>query len=314
MVIHFIVLLASFFGLYLGGGWLVDGARNIGNRLKISPFVLGLTLVAFGTSAPELVVSHLAVLQNKFELIYGNIIGSNIANTLLIIGATAVVFPMSIASSFLKEKIYFYGFVLFALSILIFHPFQPQAQIAFFEGLILLLIFGVYLFRVITHKNEIEDSQVPLSTNVYKDIAIFIAGCVVLPLSGHFVIQASTAIALTLGVSEALVSLLAIALGTSLPELVTSIIAAKEKQADLVMGNIIGSNIFNIVLILGVSSLVKALPYNSIFQLDFLVLWGAFVLILLILNLSKEKQINRFWGFVFLSLYCLYVISISIRG
>jgi cation:H+ antiporter len=308
------LLLLGFSGLFFGGNWLITGANAIGKRLGISDFILGLTLVAFGTSAPELVVSTFAVLQNKPDLIFGNIIGSNIANTLLILGLTGIVFPIHIGSTFLKEKIRFNVACIMVLALLLFNVFWGGSQLIIVDGIILLTLFALYLYKVFGKHKEDTDIPEQISGNIGKSLVIFFAGCILLPLSGKMVINSAVSIAQIVGISEALISLVAIAIGTSLPELVTSIIAARKKQADLVLGNIIGSNIFNITLILGFSSLLSPLNYSPVFNFDLIVMCLSVVGLILLTYLSKSQRISKKSGAIMVLLYIGYIAVISLRG
>ena len=311
---HLLFLFLGFMGLYFGGHWLIMGAGTIGKRLGLSDFIIGLTLVAFGTSAPELAVSVFAAIKQKPDLIFGNIIGSNIANTLLILGLTGIVFPISIRSTLLKQKIHFNLLSVIILILLLFNVFWGSFQLMFIDGIILLTLFIIYLYRVFVKRNEDTVITEHSSRPIVKSSFLFLLGCTLLPISGKVVIDSSIALAQVIGISEALISLVAIAIGTSLPELVTSVIAASKKQSSLVLGNIIGSNIFNITLILGLSSLITPLIYASIFNFDLIIMSLSIIILSFLTYLSSSQTISKKHGGFMVLFYIGYIIVISCRG
>ena len=307
----------GFYLLFQGGSWLIAGASGIGKRLRLSDMVLGLTLIAFGTSAPELVVSIVGNYSGEPEIVFGNIIGSNIANTFLILGLTGLIYPIRIKTGLISKKTLFNLFSTILVFFLVIFPRVTPLRLERLDGLLLLLTFFLFLYLLFFKFSESSQDNDLLSKHPYslsKDIVFFSLGCGLLPIGGYWVIDSAVSLATQLNLSEALISVLGVAFGTSLPELVTSIIAARKKQSDLVIGNIIGSNIFNLLLILGATSLLRPLIYDSIFNHDFFYLCLSIVVLAIGVCVMRLAILSRFKSFLFFILYLGYVVLVLFRG
>ncbi len=295
---------------------LVDGSASLAKKMKISSLVIGLTVVSFGTSAPELILNILANFNRAADLAIGNVIGSNISNILLIGGLAAIIYPIKI-----KKDTSWRGIPLSLAAIIILfflgNDFLgDRPEINFTDGLIFIFFFLVFIYYTfgiakIKERERIEIKKFSLKSS----IALIAVGAIGLAFGGKLVIDNAKIIAETFGISQALIGLTVLAIGTSLPELATSIIAAFKKNTNLAIGNIIGSNIFNIFLTLGISSLLGSLAFNRIFNLDLLICLGASLLFcLVIFKGKKDKQIERWEGVGLVTIYFLYLAFLIWRG
>ncbi|MFH0860408.1 MAG: calcium/sodium antiporter [Candidatus Altiarchaeota archaeon] len=305
--------------LYKGADYLVGGSSSLARRAGVPPLVVGLTIVAFGTSMPELIVNLFASFQGKADVAYGNILGSNIFNILLILGAAATIMPLEIRSSIVRKEI---PFALLAVIVL----FAASNEQSFYgggssmlsrtDGIILTLFFVAYLNHMRRLVNEGHDVSKTIPEagghSKLKILSLIVGGLVALFFGGMLTVDGAVAIARQLGVSELLIASTIVAGGTSLPELATSVVAAVKKEMDLSVGNIVGSNIFNIFLILGVSALVSPLAVPAGINFDFTVLLITTIL-LLVFSITQHK-IDRKEGITFLLLYAAYVALIIQRG
>lgn len=317
MIWTLLFLSLGFFLLWKGGDLMVDGATGIARRLRIPDFIIGLTLIAFGTSAPELVVNVMASVTGKADIIFGNIIGSNIANTLFILGASAYVYPLFLDKALvIRDLPISFLVALITMGMLFFSGTEQVLTRG--GGLILLAMFAVYLFYVVKRSKttEIQDEVAAIEGKHHSlkvCIGLFIAGLLALPLGGHLVVKHASYLAVLMGISEAVVSLLLVAFGTSLPELAASLVAALKKKPDVVAGNIIGSNIFNVIFILGVSAVIRPLPFNRVLWPD----WWIFLAFTLILFIFVTKNWSytlkrRHGAFLFMS-YFAYIFFCFLR-
>lgn len=326
MVFAILFFIVGLIILIKGANWLVDGASSLALRFNINPMIIGLTVVAFGTSSPELVVSVGSALTGNTEIALGNIIGSNIANILLILGTSAMVYPLSVHKNTVWKEIpmSFLGAIvmtILGLQVLIDEPTLTHfafdqtviGSLTFSNGLILLsffIIFLYYTFGAAKVKAETPPmQQSPLS----KTIIFITVGLGGLLLGSKLLVDNAVFIATSLGISQTIIGLTMVAIGTSLPELVTSIIAATKKQVELAVGNVVGSNIFNIFLILGVTSLIKPIPLSTSTLIDIFVLFLATFLLFITLFVNKKRLITRKEGAVMLGIYLLYILLLIIR-
>jgi len=307
--------------LIKGGDMLVDGASSLARRFNISELAIGLTIVAFGTSAPELVVSLSAAVGSHPEIALGNAIGSNNFNLFVILGITALMAPIAVQKNTVRLEI---PYSLFAVIILFL-----LGNIAFFsgegtvitriDGAILLLFFGLFLFYVYKNmktsvpETKSSDDSSAETLSLAKSIIFIAAGLLFLVLGGRVVVNAAVSLAQALNISEKIIGLTILAVGTSLPELVTSITAIFKKKDDIAIGNIIGSNIFNIFLILGASSLISPVEYAPVFNIDIYILVLGTLLLLLAMFTGKKYRLDRWQGAVFLLLYTGYVIHLIMQ-
>ena len=292
--------------LFYGGNFLVTGSVRLARILEISPFVIGATVIAFGTSAPELAVALLASLEGKSELAMGNVIGSNIANIGLVLGLTALITPIAIAPDRLKREAP--AFLLAALLIL---GIAWDLQINHFEGLLMVSLLGLYLWRAFNHKEgsveELED-EVPLfagRSSLYQTLLI-IVGLVCLIGGAKLMVQGGVSIARTFGISEWFIGITIVAIGTSLPEIVSSLIAAKRGHGEMAIGNIFGSNIFNILMVLGLTATIQPLNIQEPIQPD-LIISTAMTAFLLAIIAFGNHSLGKLKGIILLAVYCAYI-------
>lgn len=302
MLIQLLLLALGFVMLVKGADWFVDGASNIAAKFKIPQLVIGLTIVAMGTSAPEAAVSITAALQGSADITIGNILGSNILNVLIILGLSAVIVPIVIAKSTIKIETPFLIGVTVVLLLL-----GLDGTISLVDGLILIALFIMYLLYLLRMaKNNPEEIEETKPLKLWQAIAATIIGLVLIVLGSDFSVDAATEIARMLGLSERFIGLTIVALGTSLPELFTSVTAARKGNADIAIGNIVGSNVFNILFVVGLSSLVTPVPFASNFIVDTIVATVA-VVFLLLATIQKRKLV-RWHGIVMLLGYVAYFI------
>lgn len=307
-----IKLLTGFVMLFFGGDWLVDGGVALARRFRISPLVIGMTIVAFGTSAPELLVSLISAIKGSAGIAIGNVVGSNIANIGLILGLTALICPIETDNS----KVIRHGSIMIAASLLLM-VFALKSGITRIEGL--MLFAGIILFTTIsvrkgrTQPQEADiDSQEGKSMTVLAAIGLIVLSCAMLAFGADILVDGATTIASAIGVSDKVIGLTIVALGTSLPELAASVAAAIKKEMDISIGNIIGSNIFNILCVLGVSTSIKpiSLEFRD-YANDFIWMLGFSVFIIIFTTMRKKKgRLGRTAGILFLLAYAVYAWSL----
>ncbi len=318
---NYLLLLIGFALLIKGADLFVDGASSLAKKLKVPSMLIGLTIVAFGTSAPEAAVSINAALKSSSELAVGNIVGSNIFNILLVLGVSAIIKPISIKmNTILKE----FPFMLLATVVLYILGNDIKFQgnsiniLTQGDGLIILSIFAVFLYYLVEMAILSKEANIesPLNEekeiNIYKSVILGIVGLGGILFGSDLVVKNSTSIALQLGMSETLVGLTIVAIGTSLPELVTSIVAARKGEGDIAVGNVIGSNLFNILFILGVSSVIAPLAIETKMLVDIIFLLG--ITILTYLFAITKKRFSRVEGAMLTLLYIAYTVYIIIRN
>lgn len=317
MLITIILLVAGFAILVKGADWLVDGASSLARRYRVSELVIGLTIVAFGTSAPELVVNIIASLKKYNDLTIGNIVGSNIFNLLCILGISGIIYPITVQNKTVWREIPFSLLAGLLLFFLANDTFRHQAvnMLSRWDGVIFLLffiLFSVYIFKNLRNnqqdvKDEVKIFRLPVT------IFFIIIGFAALIIGSKLVISNSIKIAHVFGVSEKLIGLTIVSAGTSLPELVTSAVAAYKRRSDIAIGNIIGSNIFNIYLILGISAVINPISYNLSFNIDILVYIGATLLLFLAMFSGGKRKLDRWEAAIMLGMYIIYLVYIIIR-
>ena len=315
----FIQLAGGLVYLLLGGDVLVRGAVALARKYHVSPMVIALTVVAFGTSLPELVVVVQAALTGYPGLVFGNVVGSNIANILLVAGATAIVYPLTYGEHSVKRD----SIVMIAATVLLI-LLSANGILGRLEGVILLVcLVGVTLITMREATRMYRGSEVKpplegalgLPANPWM-IALFITvGAIGLPVGAHLVVDASVEMATHLGVDEALIGLTILALGTSLPELATTVVAAVQKRTEIAIGTVVGSNIFNILAILGVGAVISPLPFevtNEFFALNFPVMLGTAILLSVFVWL--RRPVRRPAGIVFVAWYATYIVLLVLRS
>ncbi len=310
MITASILLIVGFVILIKGADWLVQGGTSLARKYHISELAIGLTIVAFGTSMPELVVNVFAAYQSHSEIVFGNIIGSNIFNLFAILGIAGIISPLVVQSSTVWKEIPFSLFAAVLLFFLANSFFSDSASLSAVDGVILLIFFALFLYYVFRQMKK--DTQ-PAATHhkTYKNLTIWlyiIVGLVFLVAGGRLVVVNAVKIASELGISETIIGLTIVAIGTSLPELATSVVAALRKSNDIAVGNIIGSNIFNILFILGVSSVIKPIDYNLKFNTDLYLLGIGTLLLFIAMFSGKKKKIDRWEAVILLAIYIGYTI------
>jgi cation:H+ antiporter len=318
-MLTYILLIAGFFILIKGADLLVDGASSVATKLNVSSLVIGLTVVAFGTSMPELFVNLFASFQGNAEIAIGNILGSNIANVLLILGVSAIIYPLAVQNTTIWKEIPFSLLAALVLGILandylIDH--QDHSELTRSDGLVLLGFFIIFMYYVfsIAKKGENPEPENPKQlSNIRSAVYIFL-GLVGLVVGGTWIVNGAVKIAGQFGVSEYLIGLTVVAVGTSLPELATSAVAAYKKNTDIAIGNVVGSNIFNIFWVLGLSSVIKPLPFQPSGNLDIMMVIIASILLFVFLFVGKKHQVEKWQGIFFVILYVVYIVFLVMRG
>lgn len=316
-----ILLLVGLALIVFGADWLVDGASAIARKAGLSEFVIGLTIVGFGTSCPELVVSLTGALQGNADISIGNVIGSNIFNTLLILGITAIISPIAITPSNRKKDLPLNLLVAFILIFcgmsLTILKVGSADRLSHLEGILFLLIFAAYLIYCFKEgktdssttdsENERSDAKLPIA------ILLVAAGLAGLIFGGRMFVNSATGLAKLMGVSDKFIAITILAGGTSLPELATCIVAAAKHKEQLALGNILGSNIFNILLILGISATITPLSFSAIGIVDIIVLLLSAILLWLWTYTGKANRIDRWEGAILLLVYAAYMCWLFIN-
>jgi len=314
---EYILFLTGFIILIKGADWLVKGASDLAGRFHVSPLVIGLTVVAFGTSLPELFVNLSASFQGSAQIAVGNILGSNIANIFLILGISALVYPLAVTRGTVWKEIPLC--LLAALLLLIMGNDRriDQAEVSLLsriDGLILLCCFIVFLYYTVGIAGSIEGLKqysTGQSHNLSGSLARIVGGLLGLSLGGKWIVGGAIHLAQSLKISETLIGLTVVAVGTSLPELATSVTAAYRKNVEIAVGNVIGSNIFNIFFILGISAIISPLPLPSRSNFDMTAALLGSLLLFVFMFTGRRHRLDRWEGIVFVVLYMIY-IAVSI--
>ena len=294
---NIILLVLGFILLLKGADWFVDGASSIASRFGIPQLIIGLTIVAMGTSLPEAFVSITAALKSNAAITIGNVVGSNILNVGIILGITALIRPLHIQNSTIKYEMPFMILVTLVLILL-----GINTTISRLDGIIMWLFFLGYLYYIFKmSKNQMEETEIKQTNPLFIPL-----GLICLMMGSNFAVDAATNIAISLGVSQRFIGLTIVALGTSLPELVTSVTAAKKGNADIAIGNIIGSNIFNILFVVGSSALITPVPFEYHFIIDSFV--AILIGLVLYLCTKKTRVLDKKAGILLLVTYSIYFI------
>lgn len=310
-------LLIGFVLLIKGADLVVDGAASLAVQLSVSEIVVALTVVAFGTSSPELIINVFASLNHQPDISFGNIIGSNIVNILLILGVAGLIYPIRTHRNTVWREIPFSLIAVIVLGIMCNDRFFNGAPDALSreDALILLIFFAVFLIYIfLIARVDLQEKPEIKRLPGWKIALYLLIGLLGLFAGGRLVIDNALQIARALHVSERLISLTTIAAGTSLPELFTSAVAAYKKNSDIAIGNVVGSNIFNIFFILGVTALIDPLPFNPSFNLDLMVLLVVSGLLFLTMFTGKRRVLDRWEASIFLLLYLAYIIFTAYTG
>ena len=319
MLLAILFLVLGFGLLIKGADFFVDGASSIAKQLKIPSLIIGLTIVAFGTSAPELAVSVSAALKGSNDIAIGNVVGSNIFNLLIVVGVSAVIFPLHVKKSMIKKDYPLSIVAAVLLGILMLDPLfgKSEMEIGRGDGIILLLGFAVFMFLIIRDglrgRAEImeKEEEIEIKYTLGKSILVCILGLAAIIWGGDLAVDGAKTIARIFGLSEALIGLTIVAFGTSLPELVTSIVAARKGESDISLGNVVGSNIFNIFLILGVSGTILPMQVASTYVYDVAIL--VVVSVVYFIPICKTKRVSKGAGAAMVLTYAAYMAYLFMR-
>jgi len=316
-----VLFIAGLALLIKGADWLVDGASALAKKFGIPSLIIGLTIVAFGTSAPELIVSLIAVIGGNTGTAFGNVIGSNISNLLLILGASALIATPKIKSSTIWREIPFSLLAVIVLLVVsndLIIDHLSISSLTRVDGLVLLLFFIIFVYYIVEaarrNKAEMGESLEIVRMNSKKIFFLITIGALGLFIGGKWVVDGAVFIAQSLGVSDFLIGATVIAIGTSLPEFVTSIQSVRKNDLDLAVGNIIGSNIFNIFWILGLTSLIAPVEIPSNINFDIIFLGLATLLLFIFMFLGKKYQLEKYQAVIFIIMYISYIGVIILRG
>ena len=320
----YILFVVGFIILIKGADLLVEGASSIGKRLKLPDIIIGLTIVSFGTSLPELLVNMVASFSDSSELAIGNVMGSNVANILLILGIAAIVKPLPITKNTYFSEIPFsliatllVGFLANATLFNETNPVEGALFLSRYDGFVLLFFFLMFLgyVYVVSKQNKeefVEGNIVVMSTG--KSSIYILVGMVGLFFGGQWVVDGAIHLAQLFGMSESFIGLTIVAIGTSLPELVTSVMAAYKNNTDIAVGNAIGSNIFNLLWILGLSAVIKPLEFQVVSNSDIFMIVIASTMLILAVIIGKRTIISRWEGIWFFLTYSAYMVFLFYRG
>lgn len=318
-MLDLLLLIAGLAALVKSAEWLVVGASEIAALFHVSPLAIGLTVVSFGTSMPEMLVTLISGLRHNPDLAIGNIIGSNIANVLLVLGIAAIIRPLPVKDSTVVSEIPFsltaallVGFLANAA----LFTSNPTLSISRMDGVILLLFFALFLLYVYKMNRKPDDFNGSYTTTLgtRKASMYILVGVVGLYFGGLWVVDGAVGLASYWGVNDALLGLTIVAIGTSSPELVASAVAASRGDTDIAVGNVVGSNIFNLLWILGFTSALVDLPFTAVTNTDLMMVIGASVMILIALVTGRRRTIQRAHGILFVCLYVLYLYYVVVRG
>ncbi|MDP3899868.1 MAG: calcium/sodium antiporter [bacterium] len=313
----YILFVAGFVFLVKGADYLVDGASSIAKKYGWSPLFIGLTIVAFGTSTPELFVNIIASANGNSGIAVGNILGSNIANILFILGTAALIYPLVVKTSTINKEIPLSLLAVVVLGVLVNDQIINGATENFLsraDGIILIAFFSIFIYYAAGIRND-SDSGITIQTYKTSSSVVMIAiGLAGLILGGKWIVDGGVFIASQLGLSEALIGLTIIAVGTSLPELAASAVAAYKGNADMAIGNVIGSNVFNIFWILGVSSIIRPIEFSQALNFDIFTVALVTVILLAAIYIGKKYVLSRREGYFFIILYIAYIAFLIYRG
>jgi len=320
--LDFLMVIVGFVCLIKGADFLVDSASSIAKKLNISELVIGLTIVALGTSAPEMVVNGISAAKGHDEVVFGNIIGSNIFNLFLILGVAGLIYPLSVRGNTVWKEIPFslgvsvFLFLLVNDQLLWGNDYNTAGK---FDGVFLIGLFVAFILYIAFNlrkdkdRNELVDEHEIKIFSYTKTILMMVGGIAALAIGGNLVVTNAVALAQKFEVSEKLIGLTIISAGTSLPELATTVIAATKKKSDIAVGNVLGSNILNITLILGISALIRPLNYNVLLNTDMYVLFGGTLLLFFFMFTLHSKKLDRWEAFIYVVGFIGYLVFLFIR-
>ena len=319
-MLTYILFVVGLLLLIKGADFLVDGAASIARSLNMSDLVIGLTVVAFGTSTPELFVNIVASAKGNSAIAIGNVLGSNIANIFLILGISSVIYPLSVTKGTVWKEI---PFSLLAAIVLLFMANDQiidnagASGLTRIDGLIFLSFFTIFIYYTYSIAARVEgmEAHVPAKQHHWpRSLLMVISGLVGLVIGGKWVVDGAIVLATKLGMSESLVGLTIVAVGTSLPELATSAVAAYKKNLEIAVGNVVGSNIFNIFFVLGISATIKPLPFQTKNNIDIGAVILASLMLFLFMFTGKKRSLDRWEGIVFMLFYTVYISLLIFIG
>lgn len=315
MLLSSFLVVIGFVLLIKGADWMVNGSTLLAKKNKIPDLAIGLTIVAFGTSAPELVVNTVASYENHSDIVLGNVIGSNNFNLFMILGIVGLIFPIAVQSSTVWKEIPISLVAALVFLVLANGYIVGDIGLSRVDGIILLSLFLGFLFYIYKQmKSDVSTiEEVEITASNYKIWGFIILGLIGLVIGGKLIVDNAVSIASNLGVSEKIIGLTIIAAGTSLPELMTSVVAALKKNSDIAIGNIIGSNIFNIFLILSVSSLVRPIEFSTVFNTDIYLLLGGTVFLFVTMFTGKRKTLDRWESGLLLTVFIGYTTYLVLQ-
>ncbi len=327
MTYTIILFILGFILLIKGADVMIDGSSSIARKFGISSFFIGLTVVAFGTSAPELVISALASVRGSSGIALGNIIGSNISNTLLILGVSAIIAPLVVKRATINKEIPFSLLAIFAVAILA-NDFLIDGRIlnnlSRIDGLILILFFSIFIFYTFgiakekenIFKKTVGNIKIEQAKEHTTTISIFmiIGGLVGLAIGGKLIVDGAISFATAFGISETLIGLTIVAIGTSLPELAASAMSAYRGQTNIAIGNVVGSNIFNLLWVLGISAVIRPIGFDGLLNIDILLLTGFTILLFFLIYIGRKNVLGKWEGVTLIILYVSYIVYLIIRG
>lgn len=312
MILNIIFIIVGFFLLVKGADLLVDGSSRIARKFNVKEIIIGLTIVSIGTSMPELIISVTSALKNQSDFAIGNILGSNISNLFFILGVCAIIKPLLFKKQTVKIEI---PFVIFLTALLyIFGNNGDYHLITELEGIIFIVFCVLFTIYNIFISKNINNSEMEKNKNkdikLSKSFLLIMIGIILLKFGGDFVVDNASRIATLLGISERVISLTIVAISTSLPELITSTLATYKGEIDLAIGNIIGSNILNIVLIIGIMAIINPIPYSVSFNKDLMIFLIGMIFLFIVPFIGEKYKIERVSGFIYLISYYIYISSL----
>ncbi|MBU0955442.1 MAG: calcium/sodium antiporter [Spirochaetes bacterium] len=312
-MLNLVLLLAGFVPLILGANWLVESASTIARKLKVADIVIGLTIVAFGTSAPELVVNTFASVAGNSDIVLGNIVGSNIFNVLAILGISSLIYPLVVKSGTTWSEIPLS--LLSALAVLVMANDRlldgnSNSVLTRVDGILLLFFFLIFIaYTIKLARGGMLEEEIPAKKySMPCALLLLLAGLVLLVVGGRVIVHFAVLLARDAGIPERIIAITIVSIGTSLPELATSIVAALKKNVDIAIGNVVGSNIFNIFFILGISAVINPVSIHAQSNLDLLVNIGASLLLFAFIFTGKGRKIERWEGGIFIAAYVAYCV------
>jgi len=318
-MLTYFLFASGFIFLIKGADLLVDGAASIARRLKVSDLVIGLTVVAFGTSTPELFVNLISSFKGNSDIAIGNVLGSNIANVFLILGVSSIIYPLAVTKGTVWKEI---PFSLLAAVVLLLAANDQildragASVLTRIDGLIFLCFFTIFIYYTFSIATQVEgmDEHIPArQLGGLRSLIYIIVGLAGLIIGGKWIVDGAIALAAKLGMSESLIGLTIVAVGTSLPELATSAVAAYKKNVEIAVGNVVGSNIFNIFFVLGISAAIRPLPFQSKNNVDLAAVILSSLMLFLFMFTGKKRSLDRWEGIVCLLLYSGYITFLIVN-